>query len=246
MNATIQDADSVAQGIRTVALRIVGTEESKEELEKLGEEIDDYIVQTASKKQQIIKDYTAVASNNGQGIDILDDGGNYKNVYTILKEISKIYKEIQEEDKKFGTNRATALIEELAGKQRSNIVSSILSNGDLLDEVKTASEKAAGSSAQELNAYLDSIEGKISKFSNEAQEFWHNLISSETVKTIVDIGTWFMDFLGNVVDKLGVIGSLVTAIGTGFGIKQALNSKNSGGRDKKVFPHSNQICHRIV
>lgn len=158
-NTTIQDVDSVSAGIRTVTLRIMGTEEAEDELQELGEEVDDYVVQTASKKQQIIKDYTAVASNNGEGIDILDDNGNYKNVYTILKEISEIYEEIQEEDKKFGTNRATALIEELAGKNRSSIVSAILSNGDILEAVKSSSENADGSAEEELEKYLDSIEG---------------------------------------------------------------------------------------
>ena len=42
-------------------------------------------------------------------------------------------KEIQEEDQKAGTNRAQALVEQLAGKNRSNIVASILQNGDILE-----------------------------------------------------------------------------------------------------------------
>ena len=224
-NTTIRDVDSVSAGVRTVALRIVGTEESKEELESLGEEIDDYVVQTASKKQEIIKNYTAVASRGGQGIDILDENGNYKNVYTILKEISEIYKEIQEEDKKFGTNRATALIEELAGKQRSNIVSSILSNGDILEKVKVASENSAGSAEKELNAYLDSIEGKISQFQNEVQEFWYGLIDSDTVKFFVSAATTIVDAIGKVTGALGEWGTLLTA-----GLSVA-NIK-SGGRVK--------------
>lgn len=115
-NSVIQDSSQVANGIRTIALRIVGTSEAEEQLELLGEEVDSFVAKTESKKQQIIKDYTAVASNNYQGVDILDDNGNYKNTYEILLEISKVYKEIQEEDKKYGTNRATALVEELAGE----------------------------------------------------------------------------------------------------------------------------------
>lgn len=115
-NATIQDADSVAAGLRTISLRLVGTSEAEEELSAMNEEIDAFVKATNSKKQQIIKDYTAVASNQYKGFDILDDNGNYKNTYEILLGIAKVYKEIQEQDKKLGTNHAMALIEELAGE----------------------------------------------------------------------------------------------------------------------------------
>ena len=84
-NATIQDADSVSAGIRTISLRLVGSSEAESQLEALGEEVDAFVAQTESKKQQIIKDYTAVASNNYKGFDILDENGNYKNTYEINK-----------------------------------------------------------------------------------------------------------------------------------------------------------------
>ena len=131
-NATIQDADSVAAGLRTISLRLVGTSEAEKELSAMNEEVDAFVKATNSKKQQIIKDYTAVASNNYQGFDILDDNGNYKNTYEILLGIARVYREIQEQDKKLGTNHATALIEELAGKNRSNIASAILQYPDQL------------------------------------------------------------------------------------------------------------------
>lgn len=115
-NSVIQDSDSVSAGLRTISLRLVGTEESEKELSAMNEEVDAFVKSTNSKKQQIIKDYTAVASNNYQGFDILDSNGNYKNTYQILLGISKIYKEIQEQDKKLGTNHAVALVEELAGE----------------------------------------------------------------------------------------------------------------------------------
>lgn len=114
-NTQIQDISSVAAGVKTISLRIAGTEEAKKELEELGEDTSDYVVATKAKKQQIIKDYTAVASNGGKGVDILDSNGNLKNMFEIMSEIGSVYSEIQEEDKKFGTNRATAILEELAG-----------------------------------------------------------------------------------------------------------------------------------
>ena len=97
------------------------TEEAKKELEELGEDTSDYVVATKAKKQQIIKDYTAVASNGGKGVDILDANGNYKNMFEIMNEIGSIYAELQAEDKKYGENRSMALIEELATFQSQNV-----------------------------------------------------------------------------------------------------------------------------
>ena len=53
------------------------TEQAEEQLEAMNEEIDAFVTQTNAKKLQIIKDYTAVASNNYKGFDILDENGNY-------------------------------------------------------------------------------------------------------------------------------------------------------------------------
>ena len=221
-NAVVQNPDSVGAGLRTIALRITGTESARAELEELGEDVDDFMVQTTAKSQQTIKDFTKVASNNFEGFDILDENGNFKSTYEILLGISKIYKEIQETDKEFGSNMANGLLEALAGKNRANIAASILESPELLESVYESSQDSAGSAEQELSKYLDSIEGKIQQFTNEVQEFWYNLISSDTIKGIIDIGTAVVDILGDITGALGEVGTLAVAIGGGLGIKAAI------------------------
>lgn len=224
-NATIQDADSVSAGLRTISLRLVGTSEAGEQLSAMNEEVDAFVKATNSKKQQIIKDYTAVASNNYQGFDILDDNGNYKNTYEILLGIAKVYKEIQEQDKKLGTNHATALIEELAGKNRSNIASAILQDPSQLEAVRKSSEEAFGSATEELNKYLDSIDGRLQKLTNRAQEFWYTVIDSDTIKTGITLLTSLIDGATKLVDTLGSIPTMATALGAAL-------SFNNVGRGK--------------
>lgn len=221
-NAITQDASKTSSGIRTIALRIAGTEEAKDELQEIGEDVDDFIVRTSSKTQQIIKDYTAVASNAYQGVDVLDSNGNLRNTFNILLDIAKVYKEIQEEDKKFGTNRANALVEELAGKNRSNIASSILLNPELLENVYKTSQNSEGSAQAELDKYLDSIDGKMTQLENRAQEFWFKLIDSDSIKNGITLLTDFLEVATNIVDALGL---LRTAGLIGGGI---LGAKNIG------------------
>lgn len=51
-NATIQDADSVSAGLRTISLRLVGTEEAEEELSAMDEEVDAFVKATNSKNNR--------------------------------------------------------------------------------------------------------------------------------------------------------------------------------------------------
>ena len=48
-NDTVQDMSKASMGVRTVALRIAGTEEAKQQLADMGEDVDDFVVQTNSK-----------------------------------------------------------------------------------------------------------------------------------------------------------------------------------------------------
>lgn len=239
-NATIQDADSVAAGLRTISLRLVGTSEAEEELSAMNEEVDAFVKATNSKKQQIIKDYTAVASNNYQGFDILDDNGNYKNTYEILLGIARVYREIQEQDKKLGTNHATALIEELAGKNRSNIASAILQDPDQLEAVRKSSEEAFGSAEKELDKYLDSIDGRLQQLTNKAQELASVAIDDDLIKNGITLATKFLDLVTNIVDKMGLIPTLATGIGAALSLKNV-------GRDimYSLFEYADNI-HNLL
>ena len=102
--------------LKMISLRILGTQEAKDELASLGENVDDFVVQTKSKIDQTVRNYTAVTSNSFKGISVLDDNGNYRYTYEILRDISDVYQEIIETDKKAGTNRGQALLEVLAGE----------------------------------------------------------------------------------------------------------------------------------
>lgn len=132
-NAIVQDPSQVGAGMRTISLRILGTEQAKDELASLGEDVEDFVVQTASKIDETVKAYTAVASNQFKGVSLLDDNGNYRDTYEILQDIADVYQEILETDKKAGTNRGQALIELLAGKNRANIAASILSKPGFIE-----------------------------------------------------------------------------------------------------------------
>ena len=114
-NRITQDPSKVGKAMRTIALRLTGTEASAEELEADGEEVEG-MIKNVSKLREVVMQATKVDSNNNKGIDILNDVGAYKSTYDILLEIAEIYDEIVEKDKQYGTKQANLLLETIAGR----------------------------------------------------------------------------------------------------------------------------------
>lgn len=220
-NAITQDPSKVGAGLRTISLRLVGTEEAKQELSDLGEETDGMIT-TVSKLRDTIMDATKAASSDGKGFDILDSNGNYKSTYEIMQGLADLYDNIVKKDKELGTNNLNLLLETIAGKNRANIAASILQNGDMLRSVYEDAQNSEGSAEKELNSYLDSIDGKMAQLENHAQEFWFKVIDSETIKNGIDLLSTLLKGTTDFVDTVGLLPTILTGIGA------ALSFKNVG------------------
>ena len=220
-NAITQDPSKVGAGLRTISLRLVGTEEAKQELSDLGEETDGMIT-TVSKLRDTIMDATKAASSDGKGFDILDSNGNYKSTYEIMQGLADLYDNIVKKDKELGTNNLNLLLETIAGKNRANIAASILQNGDMLRSVYEDAQNSEGSAEKELNSYLDSIDGKMAQLENRAQEFWFKVIDSETIKNGIDLLSTLLKGATDFVDTVGLLPTILTGIGA------ALSFKNVG------------------
>lgn len=217
-NAVTQDPNSVGTGMRTISLRLVGTEEAKAELEKLGEDVSD-MVMTSSKVRETIMNATKAASKDGVGFDILDNNGNYKSTYEIMQGLADLYDEIVAKDKEFGTNNLNLLLETISGKNRANIAASILQNGDMLRDVFEDAQNADGSAQEELDKYLESIDGRMAKLESQAQEFWYKLIDSDTIKNGITLLTELLGLATDFVDTFGMLGTIGIGAGAFAGIK---------------------------
>ena len=184
--------------LRTIALRIRGT--SVEVLEEMGEETDG-VVENVSKLQEKVKAIT--------GVNILDESGAYKDTYQILKELAEVWDDVGKTDPK----GQAALLELLAGKNRSNALAAILGNLEDLDNAYKAALDAEGSAQKELDTYLNSIQGRVDKFTNAVQTMWMNAIQTDDIKGIVDAGTAVVNFI----DKIGLLQSALIGL-AGFAV----------------------------
>jgi len=227
-NQVVQDPESVGAAMRVLSLRLTGTKVAVQQLQDLGEETEN-VATTVAKLRDTIMSATKVASNGFAGFDILTENGNYKSTYEILLGIAEIYDEIIETDQKYGSNNINLLLETIAGKNRANIASSILSSVDTLKSVYETVQKSQGSAAHELDAYLDSISAKLQNLTNEVHEFWTGLIDSDVVKFFVELGT-------NIIKVINSTGQLQTVL---VGLAAVITSKRLG-MFSSVFVNGNK------
>lgn len=190
-NKVLQDPNSVGAALRTISLRIRGT--SVKVLEEMGEETDG-VIDSVSKLQAKVKGLS--------GVDILTDTGAYKDTYTVIKEIAQVWDQMND------INRA-ALLELLAGKNRSNAMAALLTNIEDLEGAYESAMEAQGSAEAENEKYMNSIQGKIDQFNNALQTMWSSELDSGFIKFIVSAGTALVKFI----DTIGLLPSILTMIG---------------------------------
>lgn len=239
-NEIEQDPAKVGNGLRTISLRLRGTEAAKRELEESGEEVEDYTV-GVSKLQDQIKGFTKVSSNDFKGFDILTQSGDYKSTYEILLGIAEVWDEIGQQSG--GDLKQAALLELIAGKNRANIAASILQNPDTLKAVyEDSANNYVGSAANELNTYLDSIDAHMIKLQETWNQIWQNGISSDFINGILDFGTGIL----SVVEKVGLLNTSIGLLGAGLGMFKKVGRvkmfalsgicpHNPGGNAERVY-----------
>ena len=198
-NNVIQDPDVVGTMWKTVSMRIRG---AVTELEDAGLETEAMAESTASLQKQV----KALTNVDGLGgFDIMADADNFKSTYDIILGISKVWKDMSDIDQ-------AALLELLAGKRQGNALAAAITNMKDAVDVLEASVNAEGSAMEEHGRWMESIQAKQQVFQAQYEEFANTLLNSELFTLTYDAGTGILGFLTEIVDTLGAIPSLITAL----------------------------------
>lgn len=217
-NDVAQDPESVGNALKVLSLRIRG---AKTDLEQMGESTDDVAVSTSKLREQI----KALTNVDGKGgFDILTKSGDFKSTYEIMEGIANVRKEMNDVDK-------ASLLEQVAGKNRANVVSGMLDNWkDAQDAAKTAAE-SAGSATKENETYLDSINGKISQFTAAFEKLSKDVLDSDLIKFFIELATHIANLADEavkLVDNIGLIPTAIGGIGAALGVSLIKNKGTSG------------------
>lgn len=206
-NRQYQDADALALGLRTSALRIRGC---TTELELMGEETETVVTSTA-KLEAKIKALTNV--NGSGGVEILEaDGETFRSIYDIYVDIAKVYQDMSDTDQ-------SALLELIAGKHRASAISATLNNMSEAQEIYQRSLESSGSAQAEYDKYLSSSEASLNQFKATMTETYQSVLDGSTVKGILDCGNATLQF----VNSLGLVESTLKGF-VAIGIVKAITT----------------------
>ena len=183
---------------------------AKTEAEDAGESTEGMADSVSDLREEIL-------SLTGDKVDIQIDEDTFKSTYQILKELSEVWGNLSD------ISQAN-LLELLGGKRNANVVSALLENFSVAEDVLKTSMDSTGSALAENEKYLDSIEGHIANFKASFEDLSTTLIDSELAKGVVDIGTGFMNVLvvvGNIINALGGLQGILVSIAGITAIKHA-------------------------
>lgn len=191
----LQNSSTSGTALKILTLRIRGM---KGELEELGEEVDDNV-------DSISKIQTQILNLTHGKVNIFDDEGNFRNIYDVMADISKIYNELSD------TNRAS-LLEIIAGKNRANAVQALINNWGNVKKATEAAYNSAGTAYAENEKYLNSLEGHIAQLETTWQYLSNDILDSEFVKGLVDGLANVLDTTDDIVKAIGTLPTLLAGI----------------------------------
>ena len=160
-----RNASKVANGLKTITLRLQGmNDEGEHDLELMAQ---------------------MEGLFNKLGVSVYESNGELKNTYEILETLAPIYEKATAAEKAYIT-------ETIAGKYQAQNAAAILNNFETALAATETALNSEGSAAEENAKILDSIEGRVNNFKSAFEELSQTLISSDFIKSVVDLGTAFL------------------------------------------------------
>lgn len=116
----------------------------------------------------------------------------------------------------------------MGGKRQSNILASLISNFETVEEVIESSMNSSGSAIAENEKWMDSIAGKSEQLTNAMQALWNNTINSDIIK-------WFLDVALGATKVVDAIGLLPSALGAALIYFTAFKKQSVSGLFKDMY-----------
>ncbi|WP_195515670.1 phage tail tape measure protein [Paraclostridium bifermentans] len=179
-NEVMQDPTTVANGLKTISMRLRGVAEDGEEL--------------SASMNDLIESMT--------GVKVETDDGQLRSTYDILKDIGEVWERLD-------TKQQALLAEEIAGKNRANVFASLMQNAEQLENAYDTLKDSAGSAQKEQESYISSLSGKINALKESLTAISMQMIDSDMFKGLIDGATTGVQATSKLIDFFGTFPSIV-------------------------------------
>ena len=217
----------MGNALRSISMRVRGYDEETEQLS------DDLVGVTGK-----VADLTKAASNNGRGISLFTDGTQtkYKDLVDYLGEVSDVMDEISAKNKQ-------ELLELLFGKNRANAGAALLTNYKQVYKVIETINESSGSAEREMNTMSESITFKVNEFKETLTDLGKTIFTQNFLKDIVNTGTSVVDVLDKIIDKIGIIPTILAGISTTMAFKNVGEPLNTPVYAQPQFIYVHRMKH---
>ena len=187
---------------------------AKTEMSELGLDTEGMVESTAKLRSEIL----ALS-----GVDIMASATEFKSTYQIMDELAQKWEDLTD-------IQQASVTELIAGKRQGNIVSSLMTNFDTARSALETSLNSTGSAMKEHEKWQESLEAQINKLKASWQGLSHAFLSSDFLHSTLGGLMGLVDVLTNLIDKIGVIPSIVG----GFGIFKVISTGIKVGGIEKL------------
>lgn len=162
--ATTKEAgETVGRGLRTVIMNLRQVK---------GETEDGIIDETAIKKAE------AACESVGVSLKTVKDGVvELRNPIDILRDLSEVYNSLDTMDA-----RRARITDDIAGKHRSNILASVLTNFSMYEKMIQDYSEGGGSAFEEAMKTAESWQGRLNSLKNQWTEFVSGFVDTDFMK----------------------------------------------------------------
>ena len=209
-NAALQNAAKTGTMWNTVAARM---RSSKTELAEMGESYEDLAGGFSKYRDEVLQ---------LSGIDIMRSSGEFKNPYEIMTELAQAWDNVNGEPAK------ARLAEIFAGtRQLSGFMSTIINIKDAMNAYSDAID-AAGVSTEANNLYMETTAAHVEQLKAAFQELSYDTFNGDLMKVFVDFGKGSLNVIDTIIDKIGLLGTVLSAVAIGKQIKSFAGDMKEG------------------
>ena len=195
-------------------------ETTQEGMASVGTSLNSIFSRMGNIKLARLKDY----ENNGEDLSNVETvlrgvGISLRDSINEFRDFDEVLDETASRWKSFSGVQQRAVAQAFAGTHHMNDFMVLMQQWDKVEEYIATADGASGEAMAKYEEYQDSLSGKLEGLKNQFQETSTTILNSDFLGGLIETGTGVLNIVTQLIDKLGVLGTLFTVGGGIAGAK---------------------------
>ncbi len=195
-------------------------ETTQEGMASVGTSLNSIFSRMGNIKLARLKDY----ENNGEDLSNVETvlrgvGISLRDSINEFRDFDEVLDETASRWKSFSGVQQRAVAQAFAGTHHMNDFMVLMQQWDKVEEYIATADGASGEAMAKYEEYQDSLSGKLEGLKNQFQETSTTILNSDFLGGLIETGTGVLNIVTQLIDKLGILGTLFTVGGGIAGAK---------------------------